>query len=117
MRRELAEIRKVADLCSEGAPVDPLIEVSLNNDLVAGFLRREVRHGIDTGKCDDFGIPAGTAAALDKRVAQSEKEIAVRVNEAPLGWTLSAATIDWLTRYARREACKLRTQVSGVAPG
>ena len=51
-----------------------------------------------------------------KRAAQTEKEIAVRVSEAPLGWTLSAATTDWLTRYASLEACNISAQLGGTTP-
>jgi len=104
--------RTPADL----TPAEQLIEVSLNNDLVAKFLRNETK-GVWTGKCDDNAVAVPVDSEAAKRAAKSEKEIAVRVSEAPLGWTLSAATTDWLTRYARKEACKLRAQSPVSAAG
>jgi hypothetical protein len=118
LRQALAALHDVPSLCDgAGATVDPLIEVSLNNDLVAEFLYDEAGLGTWTGSCDAAVVYPAAAAAAGQRAVDSEKEIAVRVKEAPLGWTLSAATSDWLTRYARKEACKLRTALSGAAPG
>jgi uncharacterized membrane-anchored protein len=95
--------------CSGDDPVEPLIEVSLNNDLVADFLRDEARGSATASGCDDTPPDSPDPS----RKVTNEKEIAVRVTEAPLGWTLSAGTVDWLTRYARRAACDLRKQLPG----
>jgi hypothetical protein len=103
-RGENGSERKVCDGLS---PVGPLIEVSLNNALVADFLEAQ-RDKVYTGECDARTVPLPNASeAAQHRTPQTGKEIAVRVNEAPLGWTLSAATTDWLTRYARLAACRL----------
>jgi hypothetical protein len=116
LRRVLARLNDVADVCdAQGVPTGPLVEVSLNDDLVAGFLRREAANGTSTGKCDESTIPVGTESEAGNRPVQSEKEIAVRIAEAPLGWTLSAATTDWLTRYASLEACKVSAQLGHAA--
>jgi hypothetical protein len=116
LRRLLARLNDVADVCdAQGVPTGPLVEVSLNDDLVAGFLRREAANGTSTGKCDESTIPVGTESEAGNRPVQSEKEIAVRIAEAPLGWTLSAATTDWLTRYASLEACKVSAQLGHAA--
>jgi hypothetical protein len=83
--------------------------------LVAKFLRDEAQGGMMIGKCRESTMPVGKGDT-DKRAAQTEKEIAVRVSEAPLGWTLSAATTDWLTRYASLEACKVSAQLGRLSP-
>ena len=117
LRRVLSRVNGVADLCGAGGePTSPLMEVSLNNMLVADFLRNEVQGGMMIGKCRDSTMPVGKGQETDKRAAQTEKEIAVRVSEAPLGWTLSAATTDWLTRYASLEACKVSAQLGRATP-
>ena len=118
LRRVLSRVNGVADLCGAGgAPTPPLMEVSLNNALVADFLRNEAQGGMMIGKCRDTIMPIGKGKDdPGKRAAQTEKEIAVRVSEAPLGWTLSAATTDWLTRYASLEACKVSAQLGRAAP-
>jgi hypothetical protein len=107
LRRSLTDLTGRVP-CSGDDPAEPLIEVSLNNDLVADFLRDEARGGTTTNGCDDAAAPADPSRAVT-----NEKEIAVRVTEAPLGWTLSAGTVDWLTRYARRAACDLRDELPG----
>jgi len=108
MRRVLARLYGVAEeaLCTGEGPKPPLVEVSLNNDVIAQFFR-EQGDQIYTGRCDDSKVPVADVKAAQSRTPQTNKEIAVWLREAPLGWTLSAATSDWLTRYARREACKL----------
>ena len=117
LRRVLARLHEVADVCdAQGEPTGPLVEVSLNDDLVAGFLRREAANGIRTETCDQGTTPAVTKPEAGNRPVKSEKEIAVRIAEAPLGWTLSAATTDWLTRYAGLEACKVTAQLGRAAP-
>ena len=117
LRRVLSRVNGVPDLCGAGsAPTEPLMEVSLNNALVADFLRNEAQGGMMIGKCRDTTMPVGSGQDAGKRAAQTEKEIAVRVSEAPLGWTLSAATTDWLTRYASLEACKVSAQLGRATP-
>ncbi len=52
LRRVLSRVNGVADLCGAGgAPTPPLMEVSLNNALVADFLRNEAQGGMMIGKC------------------------------------------------------------------
>ncbi|MEP6941758.1 MAG: hypothetical protein ABI981_02415 [Betaproteobacteria bacterium] len=115
LRRVLSRVNGGTDLCGvDGVPIAPLMEVSLNNAFVAAFLRDEAAGRVMIGKCrvgSTSPLPVGTDLDARKRTAQSEKEIAVRVAEAPLGWTLSAATTDWLTRYASLEACKVSAQL------
>ncbi len=115
LRRMLGDLHEGVP-CSGGEPVGPLVEVSLNNDRVAAFLRHEAQNGPAASGCDDS--TSETSGTPDpSRPVSNEKEIAVRVTEAPLGWTLSAATVDWLTRYARQEACNLRPQLASGSSG
>ena len=109
LRRVLSRVKGVADLCGAGgAPMPPLMEVSLNNMLVANFLRNEAREGMMIGKCRDTTMPVGKGPDTDKQAAQKEKEIAVRVSEAPLG--SDAVLGDDRLAYAVRESGSVQGQ-------
>ena len=62
---------------ADGAPPPRLMEVSLNNMLVAKFLRDEAQGGMMIGKCRESTMPVGKGQDTDKRAAPTEKEIAV----------------------------------------